>query len=167
MKGRKCKNTKIHIQENVKIKWFPPPPPPGCPRCIDYWTDALTHNITLCLKYVLHLTSIDYLLEYILISILFIFGGSTLAPRTFAPTYFGTFAPTYFGTFAPTYFGTFAPTYFGTFAPTFYKKWKCSVIKNNAICVTLPPHIHTFWGHIWQYIVRKEKNVSNVTMHSL
>ena len=41
-------------------------------------------------------------------------GGSTLAPRTFAPTYFGTFAPTYFG--------TFAPTYFGTFAPTFYKK---------------------------------------------
>ena len=49
-------------------------------------------------------------------------GGSTLAPRTFAPTYFGTFAPTYFGTFAPTYFGTFAPTYFGTFAPTFYKK---------------------------------------------
>ena len=61
MKGRKCKNTKIHIQENVKIKWFPPPPPPGCPRCIDYWTDALTHNITLCLKYVLHLTSIDYI----------------------------------------------------------------------------------------------------------
>ena len=44
-----------------KYKWFPPPPPLGCPRCIDYWTDALTQNITLCLKYVLHQTSIDYL----------------------------------------------------------------------------------------------------------
>ena len=29
--------------------WFPPPPP-RCPRCIDYWTDALTHNVTLCLN---------------------------------------------------------------------------------------------------------------------
>ena len=33
----------------VEFWWFPPPPP-RCPRCIDYWTDALTHNVTLCLN---------------------------------------------------------------------------------------------------------------------
>ena len=33
----------------VEFRWFPPPPP-RCPRCIDYWTDALTHNVTLCLN---------------------------------------------------------------------------------------------------------------------